>query len=126
MMMYHAFSTRSLLHILTSAAILAILCPRVLARPAAEAQLVTPPTLSCGPCDDSGDHPVKWCQRCTMNPVHCTLKFSVACSATIDRNCVGDVMDCVHDVGAEGVGDDDDDCDDEGDFDGGRRRGGFR
>lgn len=101
-----------LLRRLISAAILATFCSHALARPAAEAQLVPPPTVTCGTCREGEDgESIKWCQRCTMAPAHCTLKFSVACHAKVDKFCIGNVMDCVHDR--------DDDCDDDEEGDGG-------
>lgn len=96
--MHQPLSPRRLL-LLFFAAVLAALSSHALARPAAEPQLVPPPTLSCGPCrerSDSDSESVKWCQRCFMAPVHCSLEFSVACNSTVDRSCIGDIMDCVH------------------------------
>ncbi|KAK1765677.1 hypothetical protein QBC33DRAFT_560598 [Phialemonium atrogriseum] len=74
----------------------------ILAAAAATAQLVPPPTLTCGACKEGeggSSHAVKWCQRCYMSPVHCSLEFSVPCNSTVDRVCPGDVMGCVHEPG---------------------------
>jgi hypothetical protein len=57
-------------------------------------QLIFPPTISCdSKCNDRGE---KWCQRCYMSPVHCTLPFSVPCAATVDEHCAGNIRDCIH------------------------------
>lgn len=58
-------------------------------------QLLPPPTISCDDCMASTG--VKWCTRCTMAPVHCTLQFSVPCDAVVDPYCrSGSMKECWH------------------------------
>jgi len=65
-------------------------------------QIVPPPTISCrAGCSDMTVGgvvtSVKWCSKCTMRPVHCTLEFSLPCDADTTDLCVlglGDPDDC--------------------------------
>jgi hypothetical protein len=56
-------------------------------------QLIFPPTIGCEHCIESTGR--KWCQRCYMSPVHCTLPFDVPCNATVKEKCPGKIADCI-------------------------------